>query len=535
MFDLFVHTGRPVTFDGPTHIANMAQVYEGLKDGDFPVRWGAGWARYGWPAPLFAQQVPSYTGAILNFISRDIVTSYNIAIFLGALLSTYLLYIFLRFYVGFIPALLGATVFHFAPYRIINIYVRGALPEFYASIFIISILISLYLALEKKKLFGYLLLAISVCMLLLTHPFMMVVGSIFFVPYGSYLVLKDRNYVFQKILGIGVMVGFGVGLSAYYLVPLFYEVKYLYYGSSNLHYASGNLLTLERFFIDSWPYFTSKDIAPRGHVLVGGVLEGIILFVSIIYVSFRYIKYKKLELLLFMITIVGITYIFFMLPPSDIFYQKIVLLGNIQHPWRMLTGYIFVPPILLASFVEKFRYKKIFFIVVIFVVALLRFPQLYGKNYTMYPQESYFITDDNMHGTILNTVWMGEVRDYPYQKEKVAILDGQGKMSGLQISNSSRSFTVQADTELNVVDYTFYFPGWRAYIDGDEIPIQFQDPAQRGVITYKVPSGNHLVSVIFTRTKPRILGDVISIASLILLISLYTLRKRVSSLAPYAS
>ena len=108
-------------------------------------------------------------------------------------------------------------------------------------------------------------------------------------------------------------------------------------------------------------------------------------------------------------------------------------------------------------------------------------------------------------------------------------------MSGLQISNSSRSFTVQADTELNVVDYTFYFPGWRAYIDGDEIPIQFQDPAQRGVITYKVPSGNHLVSVIFTRTKPRILGDVISIASLILLISLYTLRKRVSSLAPYAS
>lgn len=511
----------------------MAQVYEGLKDGDFPVRWGSGWARYGWPAPLFAQQTTSYVGAIVNFVVNDIVTAYNVTVFLGALVSTFLLYIFLRFYVGFVPALLGAFVFHFAPYRIMNIYTRGAIPEFFASIFIIAILIALYLALEKKRLSGYLLVACSVAGLLLTHPFMVVVGSFIFVPYGIYLLWLDRNYVILKLITICLMLGIGIGLAAYFLVPLFLEVKYLYYGGSLSHFTPGHFLSIERFFIDSWPYFTADDIAPRGHFHIGGILEGVIIVMSFVYVLYRYVRHKTIEILPLLFSLVGTIYILMTLPISDLLYQKIILLGNIQHPWRMLTGYILVPPILLAFLLEKTGYKRMISILIIFIIASLRFPELYGKNYTAYPEQSYFVTDDNMHGTNMNTIWMGEVRDYPYQREKVVIVEGEGTISELQLENSQRRFVLTSENVVNIVDYTFYFPGWKTYVDGQEVPIQFQDPAYRGVITYQVPAGEHEITEVFTRTKPRLLGDVISGISLIFFAVLFTLRERISQIIPY--
>jgi hypothetical protein len=66
-----------------------------------------------------------------------------------------------------------------------------------------------------------------------------------------------------------------------------------------------------------------------------------------------------------------------------------------------------------------------------------------------------------------------------------------------------------------MADYTFYFPGWRAYIDGRETTIQFQDPEYRGVITYYVPSGEHRIDLLFTDTKVRKFGIVISIFSIV--------------------
>lgn len=512
----------------------MAQIYEGLRSGDFPVRWGGGWARYGWPAPLFAQQTTSYVGALINFIVDDIVLSYNITVFFGALISTMLLYVFLRFYVGTISALTGTFVFHFAPYRIINIYVRGAIPEFYSSIGIILILIALYLAIEKKMMKGYYLLACAVSILLLTHPFMMVVGSFLFVPYGLFLIWRDKRYVYQKVISIGMMVGIGIGLAAYYLIPLFLEVKYLYYGGSNMHFAPGHFLTLDRFFIDTWSYFTTDDIAPRGHVLIGGLIEGLVVVSAIIFLAYQYIRRKKIDLLMGLFLSVATIYIVLMLSISEPIYQSITLLGNVQHPWRMLTGYILLPPILFAILVDRLKYKKVIFIVIVLIIAIVRFPQLYGKNYTDYSQDSYFVTDDNMHGTILNTVWMGEVRDYPYQEEKIMIIEGDGEVSDLHVRNSSRSFSVNAQNELKIVDYTFYFPGWKIFIDDQEVEVQFQDPAQRGVITYQVPAGEHVVVSQFTRTKPRVLGDVVSIFSLIILGGIYTLRKKISKCLPYA-
>jgi len=520
VFDLFVHKGVPVTFDGPTHIANIAQVFEGLKDGDFPVRWGGGWARYGWPAPEFAQQTPAYLGAMITFVTHDVVLSYNLVVFLTLLISTMLFYTFLKVYVGSTSAFLGALLYHFAPYRIMNVYIRGALPELMAGIFIISILISLYLSLKKQVWYGYLLLSLSVCLLLLTHPFMFIVGSFLFVPYGFLLIYKNpRSWKMNLIFTVG-SIFIGVGLASYYLVPLFMEVKYLYYGSSDSHYTTGQFLSLRQYISDTWRYFSESDIGPRGHHHNGGIIEGLTLCVAIVHGFKTYIKEHKIITPFNVFLFVGIVYIIFTLPITELLYQKLTLLGNIQHPWRMLTGYIIIPPILFAFLFEATHYKKVVLIIFIFAIALFRFPQLYGKNYTNTPQKSFFETYDNLHGTHMNTVWMGEVRDYPFKKHQAAIFEGLGKIVNIDVQNSSRTYRVQSQNLVKVVDYTFYFPGWKVYVDRKEVPIQFQDPVYRGVITFEVPQGDHAIQVKYENTMVRLLGNVVSFGSLLTLMSL---------------
>ena len=60
--------------------------------------------------------------------------------------------------------------------------------------------------------------------------------------------------------------------------------------------------------------------------------------------------------------------------------------------------------------------------------------------------------------------------------------------------------------------YTFYFPGWRATIDGEEVDIEVAGP--EGFITVWVPKGEHKVIVRFGDTGPRTAGWVISAAGL---------------------
>lgn len=181
--DLFVNRGQPATFDGRTHLTNMAMFYQSIKQGDFPVAWTDGFANYGMPLGLLAQQTTSYLGALFNFIVNDIVLSFNLVVLLGSFLSTFFFYIFLRLYFKPETAFLGAFFFNFAPYRIFNIYIRAALPEFFAAVFIPLILIGSHFLLRQKNLNGFFIIVFSAAFLILTHPFIFVIGGFVFIPF----------------------------------------------------------------------------------------------------------------------------------------------------------------------------------------------------------------------------------------------------------------------------------------------------------------------------------------------------------------
>ena len=74
--------------------------------------------------------------------------------------------------------------------------------------------------------------------------------------------------------------------------------------------------------------------------------------------------------------------------------------------------------------------------------------------------------------------------------------------------------------------FTFYFPGWRAYVDGEEVEIKIGDP--EGFITLMAPAGEHEVVVQFEDTPPRTAGWIISAAGLAVLVIALALMRNFS-------
>ena len=527
VFDLFFNQGHSAHMDGRVHITTITQFYKAMLAGDWKPAWADGFANYGMPVPLVAHQLISYLGAWITLITNNTITSWKIVALVAAILSNVIFYRFLRIYFIPLASFVGVFLYNVAPYRILNLFIREALPEFFASVFFPLVLMALYYLIKEKKLWAIPFLAIAMTGLALSHPMMLVVSSFITVPYFLFL-LKDEKDKIRPFFLSGILMVWGLLMAAYYLLPLQYEIKYFYYGAGN-HLTPGQTLHLMNFIDPHWYYFLERDILNRGHFVTPGVFEVIIVALGLFYIVAKLLKAKKWKPdILDLTVIVGIITLFFTTDYSLIFYQKINLLSNIQFPWRMLSLFIFIAPIIVAYLLDKLDAKKLQIVAVCLIIffAVARFPQLYSKNNTEHGMSRYLFTTINLHSTNMNTVWTGVTEDYLRHPEKGAIVEGKGKIVKRELSNSWRKYTVENESPVRMADYTFYFPGWKVWVDGQPAEIQFQDPDFRGVITYNVPAGKHEIYVKFTATKVHVLGNLISVSAILGFIVAFYIEKK---------
>ncbi|MBP7774685.1 YfhO family protein [Candidatus Woesebacteria bacterium] len=514
--DLFLHQGRSITFDGHIHMTTMAQFATALKDGEFPVRWSNNFANYGLPLPLFAHQLPAYSGALFILLGSSVVTAYNLTLALAICLSGIFFYIYLRKKTSEQSALIATLLFTLFPYRIINIYIRGALPEILSTVFFPLILLGIDQAFRKQKRSGSLLVFCATALLALTHPMMLL---IFGMPTALYCLfsIKKRGDI-RTVLALVVSAGLGVGVASYYLIPLVLEMKYFYEGTQTAasSFVSSAFMGVRNFFDPQWYYYLTHP-GPRGNLIKFGIPELFMLLVGVVTTVFV-IKNKKgttrPELLRW--SIISLIALFFLLPLSSVLYTHVPGLSEVQYPWRFLSVLQFSIPIVAALCIDHYhlQHSKLLLLgVVCFIV--LRMPQLYGKNFADFPESQYYFTRSNLHSQNLNTIWSDNSEKYPVKTQQAEIISGDGVITDSTVKNASRSYEVTARSEVRLVDYTFYFPGWKVISDGTELPIEFQDMNYRGLITYVLPAGKHTVSVEYGFTKVRLVAVFLTLASFI--------------------
>src|SRR3989344_693366 len=135
-FVRLIGEGMFLSHDGQDHVVRIANFYQSLSEGNLIPRWAANlnWG-YGHPILMFLYPLPSYAASLFHFLGFSLVDSTKLVFALAFIASGVAMYLWLREFLGEIPAMTGAILYNFAPYRFVDLYVRGAIGEHVAFIF----------------------------------------------------------------------------------------------------------------------------------------------------------------------------------------------------------------------------------------------------------------------------------------------------------------------------------------------------------------------------------------------------------------
>ncbi len=142
-----------ITGDIGYHLSRIAFLKDALQQGAaFPIRVQGTWLDgHGYAASVFCGDLFLYFPACLMWLGFSVMTAYKIFVFIvlaaGAWIGYHCLYQCLK---DTYAALFGSMMYLLAPYRIFNIYNRGAVGEYLAMTFLPLICCGMYLLYSKE-------------------------------------------------------------------------------------------------------------------------------------------------------------------------------------------------------------------------------------------------------------------------------------------------------------------------------------------------------------------------------------------------
>ena len=266
-------------------------------------------------------------------------------------------------------AFISSILYLYAPYRAVDIWVRGALPEAFSFVLFPLIL----LCMDKLMVTGnkrwVIAFAASLASLTLTHNL-----SVFlFIPvlfvWGVYRLGNAKNL--KKSLYLIGGLGLALLLSAFYLLPVLFESKFINLSSTTLGYFNfrGHYATLyQLLFSRYWGYGASVFGSEDGLSLSIGLVQWLVPSILALTILIR--KRISSALPFFIFLLMGWFFLFMAHNKSTSIWVVIPFMKYIQFPWRYLGVSLFC--FLVASgYLLRVVKKRIYsLLVIIFVVVL---------------------------------------------------------------------------------------------------------------------------------------------------------------------
>lgn len=474
------------------HYFRLVEFDKCIRDLQIPCRWSAE-AGLGFGEPLFNfyGQGAYILGSIFHFLFLSYVNSLKL-LFIISLLGSALSMFFLsrKLWKNDIAAILSSIVYVYAPYRAIDVWVRGALPE--ALSFVLYPLIILFFEnyIEKGNKRQLLLFSLSLALLVLTHN----LSALMFVPFLIIWVVfrtweKKKAKFLPKILLGGIL---ALGIAAFYLLPVIFESKYITLDSTTQGYFDfrGHFATISQLLFSRYWGYGASLWGPEDEInLSVGLFQWVIPVSIFVYLLFKrqIHKYKSFVVLL----ILGIFYLFLTHNKSTVIWISIDQLKYIQFPWRFLGMAVFsfalASGVLMTLISKKFLYL---------VFVLIGFVIIY--NISFFRPDLWFAVKDSdltsgpkwteQTRASIGDFWPKDAGVIPYDPAKSETVDYKliEKKSNMQV------YKIYSDSDS--IDFPINpFPGWEQSVSGDQVVFEFKN------------------------TPIRALGNLISIASIIIL------------------
>jgi len=490
------HSGLPITHDGQDHVARIANFYQSLSEGNIVPRWAGNlnWG-YGHPILMFLYPLPSYIGAFFHLVGFSFVDSTKLVFAVAYVASVLTMYLWAGSVWGKLPGFVAAVLYGFAPYRFVDLYVRGAIGEHVAFVFLPVVLWGIY---ANKPV----AIAVFTAALILSHNAL----SIMFLPIiFLYAVYQSRDW--KTFIQHTFFIGTGFVLSAFFWIPAFVEGKYTLREIVTTGQFTGRYVPLLSFMYSSWSYGGSD------------LLSKSLGWAQVIVIGISCTQVNKKRVLITGTLLILVISLFIMTSWSDPLWQRIHLLQNFQFPWRFLSVSVFASAVLggiVTSFIKK---KQIIFAAGISLLAVVGTVTMWhAREYRSYP-ETFFT--GVYHGTTdtgeSSPIWSVRFMERE-ANATISVINGEASIKPIIRTTTKHTYRIVTKSKIIIVENTLYFPGWNVYVDGVSVPVEFQNPQYRGLMTFDVPEGEHGVELIFSDTKLRKASNAISLSSLVVFI-----------------
>ncbi len=501
-----------------TQVVRVQQMAQALKDGQFPVRWvkdlGYG---YGYPIFNFYAPLAYYIGAIFNLIGFDALAATKIVFGLGIILAGIFMYLLAREFWGVWGGIVSALFYLYAPYHALDIYVRGAVGEFWAMAFLPLVFYGLYRIAQGHRR-GVITTALALTAVILVHNLtaMMFIPFLFLMLFILFIFQKDKKRFVIWNLKFVIL---AAGLAAFYWLPALTEMKLTKVfgqigGGANWR---DHFVFFDQLWASPWGFGGSAPGRLDGMSFMIGkihlLVAGLVLLIAIAKKKLRPVLLVSLGFLLIVLFLTN--------DASGFIWQTIPVMAFIQYPWRFLAFSTLAVSFMAGSLIS-WQPKKLNWwpavISSVFIIGLLVLNTKYFQPQTFLGVTAAgYINEENIKWKISKISDEYLPKEFPVPQseeeiawEKVKVIEGEAEIKSQDFKHHLYQLEIEARTDSQILVNTAYFPGWRIFVDDEKVAPRIE----AGRIKFALNPGAHRVILKFVNTPVRRLANLISLLSL---------------------
>ena len=477
---------------------------------------------------MFNYYPPSlyYLGAVLKISGFQIIDTVKLLFILGFIASGVTMFFLLRDFFGLLPAYTGSLLYVYAPFRAVEVYVRGALSESWALALFPLLFLYSFRAVKNGQRSNYLFLAIVISLLLLTHIPM----SVIFLPVLAVWIFALAIFFreFKRLPKFVASFILAVGMAAFFIIPAIVEKGYVHtetliggYFDYRQHFVSlGGL-----FFSNRWGYGSSNLGQTDNLSLSVGIVHWIAALGALVLALFsikRNVFIAKLAILLVGLAL-GI--LFMVHQKSSFIWETINFLAYLQFPWRFLGPAIFLLSFLAAVGIFLCPRGKFTLFATLFL--LLAAWSLYGNFFK--PKDWLRITDkEKLSGVIWEKQLTSSIFDYlpiyaqfpPTTKapDYPEVLSGEAVIESYNKGSDFQEGVILVKSAVKLRVPLYDFPGMSVYVDDSFVQHLNNDcsglPFCLGLINFSIPNeGRHTIKIKLENTPLRTFANIFTLLS----------------------
>jgi hypothetical protein len=538
----------------------LVEFDQSVQDGIWYPRWSPDFAfGYGYPIFNIYGPLPYFVGEGFHLLGMGFVDATKLVFGLAIVASALTMFLFVRSIMGTPAAVIASLVYVYIPYRIVDIYVRGALAESLIFAFMPLALWSFRRCVLRPGRMAVVVAGLSYASLMLSNPAVTLLFSLLLAIYLAFLTVNRARDVagnagmkawvielwkaaWPSLLGIAL----GLGLSAICWIPLALEYQYVrvdQWTEGYYNYRS-HFSYLFQLFSPRWGFGTSQPGPHDEMPLQLGAIPLILSILSIVAAVKSGDRQIRRQLLFFQ----GATLVcmLLMLPLSAGVWEVLRLVIFAQFPWRLLTLTTVSMAFLAGSVatVETDSKNKSLLYLTPLCALVIMGAYTYLSPQIVEPAEgpvslAGLMRFQQSSGEMVGlTAWVKEkptwstLADLYIADEPITTkLDytslppwKQLQIGSLEYSSVYEKLIFEATEESKITFFTFFYPGWHAYLLEEEseevikeLPIAPQ--GKYGFMTVELPPGRYKLEMKFEDTLPRIAGQAISAAGVIAILA----------------